>query len=259
MKYVLFFRLLLTPLNLITGDNMPNKVIGGTKNNKIIRILGSLFIIMICIAPLCVSGQVIKFKINGVVQNLKDAKYAYLTTLSQQVTIASDKVFIKVPIVDGKFEFNGSFDLEGRDIQFANIFLDERGNITKEEVASKFKNLIWVSGRENFLFKAILENFSFFTKSREDIFASDVTKEGTINKDFIAYHTAIKAGRQQLISFIKSHITSPISLLALQSISFMGDASSKPGDSMTELFNNLSPKVKNSSDGKLMKEKLNIK
>jgi hypothetical protein len=217
------------------------------------------FAILVSFISFTVSGQVIKFKINGVVQNSKEAKYAYLTTLSQQIPISSDRIFIKIPIVDGKFEFNGTFDLEGRNFQFANIFLDERGNITQEEVALKFKNLIWVSGRESFLFKIVLENFSFFTKSRNDIFTANITKDGVLNKDFIAYRAAIKEGKKPLIQFTKSHTTSPISLLALQSISFMGDAADKPGESIGELFYTLSPKITNSLDGKSMKKTLTIK
>lgn len=218
-----------------------------------------LFIILVNIISQSVCGQVLPFKINGVVENSKGVKYAYLTTLSQQIPISSEKIFIKAPIIDGKFEFNGSFDLESKDFQFANIFLEQRGNITKEEVALKFKNLIWISGRENFLFKVVLENFSFFTKSPEDIFSATITKEGGLNKDFMAYRIAVKAGRAPLINFIKSHKTSPISLIALQSLSFMGDAIDKPGESIEELFYSLSSKIMNSSDGKSMKKILKIK
>ena len=69
------------------------------------------------------SAQTINFTIDGNIENPLNAKYAYLSTLSQQIPISSDKIFIAVPVVNGKFEFKGSFNLEGKMMQQACIFL----------------------------------------------------------------------------------------------------------------------------------------
>ena len=56
-------------------------------------------------------AQNVKFNIEGRIEDTKNAKYAYLSTLSQQIPISSDKIFMITPIVDGKFGFQGVFDL----------------------------------------------------------------------------------------------------------------------------------------------------
>ena len=105
-------------------------------------------------------AQNVKFNIEGRIEDTKNAKYAYLSTLSQQIPISSDKIFMITPIVDGKFGFQGVFDLDGKAYQQACVFVDERGNISKEELLSKFRQSVWLIGREENLRGIILEDLT---------------------------------------------------------------------------------------------------
>lgn len=212
------------------------------------------------VAVLCywaASAQTINFKIDGIVESSKSAKYAYLTTMSQQIPISSDKLFIRVPVVNGKFEFNSSFNLEGKNMQFGAIFFDERGNISKEEVALKFKNLIWVTERDPHLLKIVIENLTIQSKSRDEMLTAKIIKNGIYTNQYNEARLAGRAGRKELVNFITKHNTSPMSLVALQSLYFK-DSSPDSKESVSSVFYKLSSGLRNSKDGREMKKKLNI-
>lgn len=204
------------------------------------------------------NSQTINFKINGEILNSKNANYAYLTTLSQQIPISSDKLFIKVPVVNGKFEFKNSFDLEGKNFQFAAVFFDERGNITKEEVALKFKNIIWVTERDPHLLKIALEDMTIQSKSRDEMLTAKITENGNYTKQYNEYRIAARAGSRELVDLIIQHKDSPISLVALQSLYFK-EPSPNSEESVSSVFYKLSPALRASKDGQEMKKILNIK
>lgn len=208
------------------------------------------------LSVLTANAQEITFKITGTIQNPGKAKYAYLTTLSQQIPISSDKVFIKAPIVNGKFEFNGSFDLLGKNLQQASVFVDERDNITKGEVALKFKNLIWVSGRDPHLLRVYLENLDFVSPAADNMLPPKIIS-GRLTQDFYTFLEGIK-DRANIAAFIRKNPVSPVSLLALEHISFLREDDIKPRDSVAQLFYSLSPELKNSNEGKALKRELHI-
>lgn len=215
------------------------------------------FTLCLILFYLTANAQTINFKINGEILNSKNASYAYLTTLSQQIPISSDKIFIKVPVVNGKFEFNSSFDLEGKNFQFAAVFFDERGNITKEEVALKFKNIIWVTEREPNLLKIVLEDMTIQSKGRDEMLTAEITENGIYTKQYNEYRIAARAGRRDLVDFIIKYKDSPISLEALQSLDF-ADPSPNSKESLSSVFYQLTPALRNSKDGQEMKKRLNI-
>lgn len=221
-----------------------------------------VFVLLMSSLSVLVQAQSISFKIDGLVEDTKGAKFAYLSTLSQQIQISSDKLFLMVPIVDGKFEFKGSFDLEGKSIQWASIFFDERGNITKDELALKFKNLIWVTGRDPHLIKIVLEDLSLQVKSREETKMAIVTKNGIYTKQSYDLLDAVRrSGKdtKELASFIKTHPNSPISLKALLSVSFSSADERRDVESVTTLFKGLTKEIQTSKEGIAMKKELNIK
>lgn len=221
-----------------------------------------LFVILMGSLSFLVKAQSISFKIDGLVEDTKGAKFAYLSTLSQQIPISSDKLFLMVPVVDGKFEFKGSFDLEGKSIQWANIFFDERGNITNDELALKFKNLIWVSGRDPHLIKIVLEDLSLQVKSREETKMAVVTKDGTYTKQsYDLLEATRRRGKdaKELASFIKTYPNSPISLKALLSISFSSNEEKNNVEPIATLFKGLTKEIQMSKEGIAMKKELNIK
>ena len=203
------------------------------------------------------NAQTINFKIDGEILNPKNASYAYLTTLSQQIPISSDKLFISVPVVNGKFQFNSSFDLEGKNFQFAAVFFDERGNITKEEVALKFKNIIWVTEREPHLLKIVLEDMTIQSKGRDEMLTAKITENGIYTKQYNEYRVAARAGRRDLVDFIIKYKDSPISLEALNRLSFK-DFSQDSKETLSSVFYKLSPAIRTSKDGQERKKTLNI-
>lgn len=220
-----------------------------------------LFTVIGSIFSLALSAQTIQFKIDGTIESNKNAKYAYLTTLSQQIPISSDKIFIKVPVINGHFEFNGNFELEGRNLQFANIFFDERDNITKDEIALKFKNIIWVSGRDNHIVRMILENMTLQVKGKDEAKGAIIIENGILTKQFNVFSQFLRNDDvTKLIAFIKANSDSPISLNALDAIcSFYKDDLKNLNETIPNLFNILSPKIKEGKDGQEMKKKWNIK
>jgi hypothetical protein len=218
----------------------------------------TLFTIIASLFYYTLSAQTINFTIDGNIENPLHAKYAYLSTLSQQIPISSDKIFIAVPVVNGKFEFKGSFNLEGKMMQQACIFFDDRANISKDELALKFKNLIWVTGREPHLLRIILENLSLQVKGRDENSIANVTNNGIYTKQYYEYILANKKGRKELVDFIKKYKNSPISLIALQSVYFREEEQNSR-ETVSSLFNELTLPIKTSKEGQAMKKSLSIK
>ncbi len=199
-------------------------------------------------------AQSIKFNIQGTIKNTEHAKFAYLSTLSLQVPVSSDKIFMITPIKDGKFEFNGTFDLEGKDYQEACVFVDERSNISKEELESKFKQLIWITGRENNLRRLILEDIKFDVEERDQMKVSKIIEGGMLTRQLDMESKAVRAGNRKLQEFVKTYPDSPISLKAVETVTNLTVPSNK--DRMEsiygtplELYNLLSERLKKSKRG----------
>lgn len=210
------------------------------------------------------SAQITKFTIKGVIANTDSIKYAYLTTLSQQIPISDEKIFMVTPVVDGKFEFNGTFDLEGKDYQYASVFVEERGNISKEEALSKFRNLIWVTGRRRNARLLVLENLTLSIDEYGKTKVSKIIEGGILTKQDDEYKMAIRDGGRQLISFIKKYPDSPISYSCVKETTSLFDAAHRDKftslwGSPSELFNELSPKLKNSKQGIELKKSIDAK
>jgi hypothetical protein len=165
-----------------------------------------------------VHAQTIKFHIKGNVEDTSGRKFAYLTTLSQRVPVSSDKVHIMSPVDQGTFEFEGEFDLRGKDYQYANIFILDRSNISKEEVASKFKNLIWVSGRDSNLVEIVLEDMMLQINKPNLIKNAQINSGGKYTNQLREKDVAMETGNKALLKFLKKYPDSPVSFEQVESI-----------------------------------------
>ncbi|MET3115608.1 hypothetical protein AAKU52_003358 [Pedobacter sp. CG_S7] len=219
-----------------------------------------LITLTILLISFSLSAQSVKFNLQGSVKDTKNAKFAFISTLSQQVTISSPKIFMVTPIVNGKFQFNDTFDLEGKQYQNACVFVDERGNISKEELAFKFKQLVWVTGRENHLRRIILENIKLDIEQRDQMITSKIVSGGTLTKQLDENNQAVRDKNRKLLEFIKKYPDSPVSLIAVKDNNSIFDPSNKEKYESnyglpSELFILLSERLRKSKEGlKLIKE-----
>ncbi|WP_158797885.1 hypothetical protein [Pedobacter sp. L105] len=209
-------------------------------------------------------AQPIKFNIQGEIKNTAHAKFAYLTTLSQQTTISSPKIFIVSPIINGEFSFKGTFNLEQNDYQQACVFVDERSNISKEEIASKFKELIWVTGREGNLRMIVLEDLTLKIEGQDQMKVSEITAGGKLTKQLDELHLAFVKGDKEFLVFIKKYPDSPISFDGVKSLTNMAQASNKDKiesrwGSPVEQYELLSNRLKKSGKGIILKKQIDEK
>lgn len=214
--------------------------------------------------PFIAFGQEFSYKIKGIVNKQDGVKYAYLTTLSHQTTISSGKIFSMVPIIDGKFEFDGTFDLEGKKYQNACVFIDQRNNITKDEVISKFKQLVWVVGRDNNLKPIILEDITIEVNQSNNMSLSAILDKGTLTLQYYQSIEASNSGDKTLVDFIKKYPDSPISFNAVIEVNEMIDITDKERleaiwGTREELFMALSENLRNSKEGIALRKKIDDK
>ncbi|MBB2147616.1 hypothetical protein [Pedobacter gandavensis] len=218
-------------------------------------------VLLFLLFPFSSMAQTIKFTVQGTVENPKGAKFAYLTTKSQQVPVSSDKIFLVVPVVDGKFEIKGSFDLVGKDMQYASLLLDERGDISQEEVNSKFNQFIWVTGREKFMRRMILEDVKFEVLERDELKNGKIVSGGKLTKELRELENANKAADRSTLDFIRNHPDSPVSFEAVGNVTSLYNPKKKEyfegiWGSPKEMYDLLSPKLKNSKKGQALKKKV---
>jgi len=210
------------------------------------------------------SAQTVSFNIQGTLKNTETAKFAYVSTLSQQIPISSPKIFTVAPIVNGSFQLNGKLDLEGKPYQNACLFIDERGNISKEELASKFKELIWVTGRDSNLKEIIIEDMKIEVEERDKMNHSKIRNGGILTKQLEEKNLAIRQGNRKLLDFIKTHSDSPVSFVAVQENTSIFDSSRRDRYESryglpSELFMLLSERLKNSKAGLALKQEIDEK
>jgi hypothetical protein len=213
--------------------------------------------ILLFMLPVSLSAQLIKFKIAGTVKNVTHAKFAYLSSFYQQVTVSSPKIFMVSPIINGKFEFSNTFDLEGKDFQHACVIVDERGNISKEELASRFKQQSWIAGREKFIRVVLLENLKLDIPERDQTRTATVVAGGRLTKQLDEMGLAMREGNKKLVSFVEKYPDSPVTLLAVEQCSdtrgYNHDKLLKAWGSASELYSPLSERLKKTPRGIALK------
>jgi len=219
------------------------------------------FLFFLC--SLTATAQTVNFNIEGNVENTEGANFAYLTTKTQRRPTASDKIFMATPIVDGKFSFKGAFDLGDRKFQHATIFIHKRGDVSKEEAASRFANMIWTSYKPN-MRNIILESLKINIKDIQSVKNAVIVEKGILTNHLDSLEEASRNGNRKLISAIKKYPNSPISFSIVQGIA--ADLQTDNLDVIEsdkglplELFSQLSPALKMSKDGLVLKKKIDTK
>ena len=202
------------------------------------------------------------FKIEGTVVDTDSASFAYLTTMSQQVPISSEKVFNVVPIVNGKFQFEGTFDLENKKYQYACVFVDIRGNISKEEALSKFRRLIWITGKTKNIRKIILEDLKLEIFNYSNTKDAIVTSGGILTKQSDESSLAVREGK--VSEFISKYPDSPVSFDQVVTITALTDEKNRDKSASLygtpeDLFKILSLKQRTSKEGVELKKKIDAK
>jgi len=216
----------------------------------------------LCFIASTASAQLINFNIEGHVKNTKDAHFAYLTTKTQQLTIASDKIFMVTPIIDGKFVFKGTFELKkDKTFQNATIIIDKRGNITKAEAASKFDNFIWISDLTNNTRNILLENLKIDIDSISNTKNAKISSGGILTRQLDSLNLATRTGDRKMLKVIKQFPNSPLSIdkVKMYASSVTPENKDLVESSVglpLELFNQLSPQLKMSKEGIALKKKI---
>ncbi|WP_316736173.1 TlpA disulfide reductase family protein [Pedobacter aquatilis] len=221
-----------------------------------------LLTLLLC-SSVFANAQLLNFNIQGEIKDTTGAKFAYLTTKTQQLTIASDKIFMVSPIIDGKFNFKGTFDLGDKKFQHATIIIDKRGNITKEEAASRFDNFIWISEKSN-MRNIILESLKINIENIQSVKMASIVEKGTLTKNLDSIGLAYRTGNRKMLTVIKQFSNSPLSfdVVRRNTANFSAEdadyTESREGLPL-EQFNQLSSDIKMSKDGLALKKKIDTK
>lgn len=210
-----------------------------------------IHLILLSILPLLINAQTTSYLIKGTVINDKTAKFAYL------VVAKNKEMFKVVPIKNNSFSFSGKTDLKGENLKPAVLFVDERGNITMDELYSKLKQGVWINGRKN-LRPVILEEVTFEIENSQLASKSKVTSGGILTKQWDESKPAVAQGKS--VEFIKKYPDSPVSLSMIDKMVQMNDAPSR-GDMdkkqpLKVLYSLLSERLKKSPNGIELKKSI---
>jgi len=167
--------------------------------------------------PLCIFAQTKKFNIIGTLNNTENTKYAYLTTQLNQVTESSDQLFMVAEIKDGKFEFKGAIDLlPDKLYQAACVFVHHRGNITKEEIASKISMKVFIAGGDANTKRIFIEDQCLHIENYNRVFAAAITNGGDLSNQLSLLNKTTNIA--DLDEMVKKHPDSPISIQVINKL-----------------------------------------
>ncbi|AOM80116.1 DUF4369 domain-containing protein [Pedobacter steynii] len=220
-----------------------------------------IYLFLLCISSFTSLAQSIKFTIQGSLKDTKKAKFAYLTTLSHQVPISSDKLLMVTPIKDGKFNFRGTFELDNNTYQHAAVFIEERGNISKEELISKFGQLILITDREKNFKHIILEDIDLVIAEPDQMKTSRIASGGKQTRILYEWFAALRSKNGKLLDFVRKFPDAQMSLDAVAEASsgispLNQDKLEAAFGSPKELYTLLSERLKKSEKGMALRKKI---
>ena len=196
------------------------------------------------------NGQLIKYHFDGAVIGVSEPYFAYI--------VRTDEIFEKKEIVNGKFSFRG--EIEVGESLFKSVFLivTNDGNITFLELESKYKNRLWKPEEDYQTTRLVLEDISFTIKDINNIKKIDINSGGKLTSQMEKQSEAMR--NREMEKFVLENADSPISLNALSNIVKYyklpeNIALQKFGD-INVMFNSLSDRLKQSSIGKKLKQKI---
>ncbi|WP_293304598.1 hypothetical protein [Pedobacter sp. UBA5917] len=214
---------------------------------------------ILCLALLfagSLQAQTIKFTVEGVVQKVKNAKFAYL--VSEAPVAGKPDLFLIKPMEGGVFKIPATCSLEGQLLRRGFIFLDERGDITLDQVKSKIKQKVWFVGGSANLKSIYLENIKLDIENPYNLEPAKIIAGGVYlqqSKD------AIQALRdRKFLRYMKQNADSPIALNELDNFvrfaAIPGFFKEFDFNSPVELYDALSAPLKQSKEGVAIKKKI---
>ncbi|WP_025142038.1 hypothetical protein [Pedobacter jeongneungensis] len=215
--------------------------------------------LIFCFALLFVGSlhaQTIKFTVEGIVQKPKNSKFAYLVSLAP--VAGKPDLFLVRPMEGNRFLLSATSDLEGNLLRDGFIFLDERGDITLEEVKSKIKQKLWFVGGSANLKTIYLEDIKLDIENPYNLQSAKIIEGGIYLQQLKDAMQALRD--RKLLTFVKQNADSPV---ALSEVGNFIRFANIPGffkafdfSSPMELYGALSNRLKNSKEGKAVKKKI---
>jgi hypothetical protein len=198
------------------------------------------------------AAQTVSFSIQGTLKEEGKAKYIYMySTYGQQV-------FSKYPIQGNAFTITGKAELEGEFYKTAILFIDERGDISADEVKSKLDQQIWMPGRTPQLKIVVLEDMELEIPSSDRLNELQIVSGGILSRQYGEAGTA--ASQRKTKEFIEKHADSPVSLYILQPLIKLFDIIPERDHLINlygepkQLYALLSDRLKNSKQGMALKK-----
>ena len=210
----------------------------------IIDVMTIKALLLFLLLPSFVTAQTINYKIEGKIKNPENSKYAYLI-------IRGKKPIVK-PIINGEFIFKDTIDLGLGFYKGGYLLLENRGNITSEEVSSKLKQGIWKLGVTSNLKNIALEDIKLDIEGSNIIDAA-IIEGGELTRQMDELNQERKINNFK--AFIIKYPDSPVSISFISSILYsfgipmeLAELERRHG-SPRELFPLLSEKLRMSKKG----------
>lgn len=154
--------------------------------------------------PILSFSQTLSYHITGKIKSGQASKYAYIVNHGQSGFL------LKTEVVKGAFNFSGDIESKGAYYRTAILFLDERPDITIEEIKSKIKQQIWMPGRDLNIKALAMENLTILIDSTDNIKDAAVVEKGSYTALMAELNLARK--EKNVLSFIKKYPDSHLSL-----------------------------------------------
>jgi len=215
--------------------------------------------LIICISLLFVGSlhaQTIKFTIEGVVQNPKNAKFAYL--VSDATVAGKPDLFLVRPMEGNHFQLSATSNLDGKLLRNGFIFIAERGDITLAEVKSKLKQKVWFLGGSANLKSIYLEDVKLEIENPYNLASAKIISGGIYLQQTEDATKALK--ERKFLNFVKQNADSPVALVELgylmRYISIPGFFKDSGFGSPAEMYGALSSRLRQTSEAKAIKKKI---
>jgi len=215
--------------------------------------------LILCLSLLFVGSlhaQTIKFTVEGVVQNPKNAKFAYL--VSDAPVFGKTDLFLINKMDENHFQLSATFNLEGQLLREGFIFVDERGDITLAEVKARIKEKVWFVGGSANLKRIFLEDVKLDIENPYNLASSKIIDGGIYLQQTMDARIALK--ERKFLNFIKQNADSPVALIEVGNLMRLAKV---PGffkefdfSSPLELYAALSSRLKQTNEGIAIKKKI---
>jgi len=201
-------------------------------------------LLLFLLLPFFLNAQTINYKIEGEIKNPENAKYAYL--------IIQGKNAIVKPIINGGFIFKDTIDIGLGFYRGGYVLLENRGNITSEEVYSKLKQGVWKLGATSNLRNMALEDIKLNIEG-DNIVDATIVAGGVLTRQMDELSQERKS--KNFKAFVLKYPDSPVSISFISSILYsfgipmeLAELERRHG-SPRELFPLLSEKLRTSKKG----------